>query len=49
VPKRVLVDAFNEQAEPLLTQIHNLNLQNQKLRVARNLLLSRMMSGEITV
>jgi len=49
VPKRVLVEAFNQQAEPLLAQIHNLNLQNQKLRAARDLLLPRMMSGEITV
>lgn len=49
VPKRNLIQAFNEQAEPLLAQSHNLALQNQKLRAARDLLLPRLMSGEIAV
>jgi type I restriction enzyme S subunit len=34
-PAKSLVDAFNDFAEPLLAQGHNLRLQNQKLRVAR--------------
>jgi len=49
VPRAPLVDAFNEQAEPLLSQMHTLRLQNQKLRAARDLLLPRLMSGEIPV
>jgi len=35
--------------EQVLSQIHNLRLQNQKLKAARDLLLPRLMSGEITV
>jgi type I restriction enzyme, S subunit len=48
-PSKSLVDAFNDFAEPLLAQSHNLRLQNQKLRAARDLLLPRLMSGEIAV
>ena len=49
VPRASLVGAFNEQAEPLLAQGHTLRLQNEKLRAARDLLLPRLMSGEIAV
>ena len=49
VPSPVLSNAFNEFAEPLLTEAHNLRAQNQKLRAARDLLLPRLMSGEIAV
>jgi type I restriction enzyme S subunit len=49
VPRASLVGAFNEQAEPLLSQANVLRLQNQKLRAARDLLLPRLMSGEIVV
>lgn len=49
VPTPVLTNAFNEFAEPLLSQAHNLQLQNRILRTARDLLLPRLMSGEITV
>jgi type I restriction enzyme S subunit len=49
VPSKSLVDTFNDFAEPLLAQSHNLRAQNQKLRVARDLLLPRLMSGEIAV
>jgi type I restriction enzyme S subunit len=49
LPKDVLVEAFNDLVEPQLSQIHNLNLQNQKLRTARDLLLPKLMSGEICV
>ena len=48
-PSKSLVDAFNDFAEPLLAQGHKLRLQNQKLRGARDLLLPRLMSGEIAV
>jgi hypothetical protein len=32
-----------------LTQVHNLRIQNQKLRAARDPLLPRLMSGEVPV
>lgn len=48
-PRWSLVSAFNDQAEPLLAQAHTLRLQNQMLRAARDLLLPRLMSGEIAV
>ena len=48
-PSSALVSAFNEFAEPILSQAHCLRLQNQKLRTARDLLLPRLMSGEIVV
>jgi type I restriction enzyme S subunit len=44
-----LVSLFAEQAEMLLKQIRVLKQQNQKLRVARDLLLPRLMSGEIVI
>ena len=49
VPKRRLVSAFDEQASQLLKQIRVLKQQNEKLRAARDLLLPRLMSGEIAV
>lgn len=49
IPRAALVEAFNELAEPLLSQAHNLRLQNARLRAARDLLLPRLLSGEIPV
>jgi type I restriction enzyme S subunit len=49
VPRASLVSAFNDYAEPLLSQANTLHLQNEKLRSARDLLLPRLMSGEIAV
>lgn len=49
VPPKSLLDAFNDVAEPLFDQAHNLRVQNQKLCAARDLLLPRLMSGEISV
>jgi type I restriction enzyme S subunit len=49
VPSRALLTSFNDFVEPTLSQIHNLRVQNQKLRAARDLLLPRLMSGEIVV
>jgi type I restriction enzyme S subunit len=49
VPSKLMLAAFNEFAEPLLDQAHNLKSQNQKLRAARDLLLPRLMSGEVAV
>jgi type I restriction enzyme, S subunit len=44
--KRQLAD-FNEIIEPTFSQTHTLRQQNHKLRAARDLLLPRLMSGEI--
>jgi type I restriction enzyme S subunit len=49
MPRSSLVETFNEQAGPMLTQQNTLRLQNDKLRAARDLLLPRLMSGEIAV
>jgi type I restriction enzyme S subunit len=44
-----LLESFDEIAEPTFSQRHNLHLQNQRLRAARDLLLPRLMNGEIAV
>ena len=49
VPEPKIVRLFDESVRPLLAQIENLTLQNQKLCAARDLLLPRLMSGEIPV
>jgi type I restriction enzyme S subunit len=48
VPPRKFITLLDEQLAPLFAQLRNLRLQNQKLRGARDLLLPRLMSGEIT-
>jgi type I restriction enzyme S subunit len=49
VPTQPVLRAFDEFVEPFFSQRHNLGRQNQKLRIARDLLLARLMSGEIEV
>ena len=49
LPEMKLVSLFAEQAEMLLKQIRVLKQQTQKLRVARDLLLPRLMSGEMVL
>ena len=49
LPPERLLAAFDETAVPIFQQLGNLTLQNQKLRAARDLLLPRLMSGEIAV
>jgi type I restriction enzyme S subunit len=49
VPLKRLILDFDEQATLLLKQIRTLKQQNLKLRAARDLLLPRLMSGEIAV
>jgi type I restriction enzyme, S subunit len=49
VPTKTLVDVFDDFAQPLLEHGANLVRQNQKLRAARDLLLPRLMSGELAV
>jgi type I restriction enzyme S subunit len=49
VPPKKWITAFDELAVPLFDQISNLDTQNQNLRAARDLLLPRLMSGEVAV
>jgi type I restriction enzyme S subunit len=49
LPKHSLTSAFDEVATQILKQIRFFKQQNEKLATARNLLLPRLMSGEITV
>lgn len=49
VPPRSLLALFGESFEPVFEQIKILHAQNQKLHTARDLLLPRLMSGEIVI
>jgi type I restriction enzyme S subunit len=49
IPPQSLLRMFNDVAEPLVQQSITLKLKNQKLRQARDLLLPRLMSGELAV
>jgi type I restriction enzyme S subunit len=49
IPRESLVREFTNTAAPCFEQIKVLRTQTQKLRAARDLLLPRLMSGEITV
>ena len=49
VPQRLLMQQFEEVAVPSFRQVWILMEQNEKLRAARDLLLPRLMSGDIAV
>lgn len=49
IPSKRLLYSFDEFVAEVFAQIKNLNIQNQKLRAARDLLLPRLMSGELAV
>jgi type I restriction enzyme, S subunit len=49
VPPKVLLTMFSDFVVPIFAQIKALHAQNQKLRAARDLLLPRLMSGEVAV
>ena len=49
VPTSTLLGVFTEAVRPMFRQVKTLHSQNQKLRAARDLLLPRLMSGEIAV
>ena len=49
IPPRVLGTLFDEAVAGMFAQIANLDQQNQKLAQARDLLLPRLMNGEIAV
>jgi len=48
-PASTLLRSFDEFTSPVFNQIKTLGQQNQKLRQARDLLLPRLMSGELAV
>ena len=49
VPSNVLLSEFEAVAATIDKQIANLTSQNEKLAEARDLLLPRLMNGEISV
>lgn len=49
IPQRWLLGLFSESTEPAFQQIRVLHSQSKKLRAGRDLLLPRLMSGEIAV
>ncbi len=49
LPSRTVQVLFDEFVGPMLDQRELLQLQNEKLRAARDLLLPRLMSGELVV
>jgi type I restriction enzyme S subunit len=49
VPSRQVLDAFDKQAVPIFEQVRMLQRQTQNLRHARDLLLPRLLSGQIDV
>jgi type I restriction enzyme, S subunit len=49
VPPDGLLATFNDTIGLITAQLKNLTFQNQKLRTARDLLLPKLMSGQITV
>ena len=49
IPPSTLLTLFTDSVRPQFRQIKTLHAQNQKLRAARDLLLPRLMTGEIAV
>ncbi len=49
IPPKSLIDKFGKLVEPIYNQIEKLEMQNQKLREARDILLPRLMNGSIKV
>lgn len=49
IPDDDVLDAFDKKARPMIEQVRNLTKQSTKLAEARDLLLPRLMSGEIEI
>jgi type I restriction enzyme, S subunit len=49
MPSPRLMDFFHDTLRPIFDQFLNLQRQNKKLKAARDLLLPRLMSGEIAM
>jgi type I restriction enzyme S subunit len=48
-PSKNIIDNFVESLEPSFNQILNLQIQNLKLKQARDILLPKLMCGEVEV
>lgn len=46
-PSKAVLDLFNDSMEPICAQLKSLALHNQQLTIARDLLLPRLMGGEV--
>lgn len=49
IPKKELIQNFNQKVSPIFTQIENLQKQNQELTAIRDRLLPRLISGKLEV
>ena len=49
LPPDGLLQSFNDFINPILAQLKTLSFMNRRLKAARDLLLPRLMSGEVTV
>ncbi|MFN4881543.1 MAG: hypothetical protein ACK5IO_05790 [Bacteroidota bacterium] len=49
VPPKKVYQEFRQETDPILNLIVNLNQQNTKLREARDILLPKLMNGQIEV
>jgi len=49
VPDEKIIDMFTEHVLPILNQIDVLSTQNKKAKISRDLILPRLMNGEIVV
>lgn len=49
IPPLGLLSSFDEHIKTIIAQLKTLTFANQKLRTARDLLLPRLMSGELLV
>ncbi len=49
IPSPVLLQQFNELVEGIVSQIQNLVFRNRNLRLTRDLLLPKLVSGEVDV
>jgi len=49
VPTGNLLSIFDDTVHPMIDQAHNLKIQNDKLRQARDILLPKLMNGEVEV
>ncbi|MFM7909007.1 MAG: restriction endonuclease subunit S, partial [Microcystis sp.] len=49
IPDSSLIQIFDDIVRPIIEQINNLDRYNQKLKQARDILLPKLMNGEIEV
>jgi type I restriction enzyme S subunit len=48
-PKKEVIDTFHKEVEPIFALLKNLQKKNANLRRTRDLLLPRLVSGEVAV